>query len=88
VIEVIGDPIDQIMAQATKVFFAHVAQLRRESGAFSIFHSVLLCLFVAYFALVAQSDSLQDLRNHRSKAIIRGDYSRIPKSFGLPSARD
>jgi len=28
VVEVIGDPIDQIMSQATKVFFIHVAEFR------------------------------------------------------------
>ena len=32
VVEVIGDPVDQIMAKATKVFFAHVAQFGRERG--------------------------------------------------------
>ncbi len=32
-LEVIGDPVDQIVTQATKVFFAHVAQIGRKSGA-------------------------------------------------------
>ena len=30
--EIIGNPVDQIMPQATKVFRAHVAQLGRKRG--------------------------------------------------------
>src|SRR6185436_7221596 len=38
VIEVIGDPIDQIVAEATKVGGAHVAQLGRERLGLWVFH--------------------------------------------------
>ena len=31
-LEVIGDPIDQLMSKTTKVFLAHVAQFGREVG--------------------------------------------------------
>ena len=32
VLEVISDPIDQLMAKTTKVFLAHIAQFGREIG--------------------------------------------------------
>jgi hypothetical protein len=56
--------------------------------AFCAFCGLLRHGLVSVYESVQPFDSLQDLRNQQSKAIIPSDYSRIPKSFGLPSARD
>ena len=69
VLEVIGDPIDQLMAKTTKVFLAHVAQFGRKVG-FGAVHGGNLTIGSYKTYMTYMSYFILDLRNKRLKAII------------------
>ena len=72
VVEVIGDPVDQIVAEATKVFFAHVAQFGRKRG-LGMIHGAPSYnrSYRTYRTLTTYFGA--DLPNERVKAIIQPD---------------